>query len=65
MDKLKPLEHKIKASFFWLFKIFLKTGIKEFKPLDANKLKKVLFLRPEKIGDMVISFPVFDGLKKY
>ncbi len=65
MDKLKPLEHKIKASFFWLFKIFLKIGIKEFKPLDANKLKKVLFLRPEKIGDMVISFPVFDGLKKY
>ncbi len=65
MDKLKPIEHKIKAAFFGLFKYFLKTGMEEFKPLDGDKLKKVLFLRPEKIGDMVISFPVFDGLKKH
>jgi len=40
-------------------------GRTDFKPLDSRRLKKVLFLRPEKIGDMVISFPVFDGLKAH
>jgi ADP-heptose:LPS heptosyltransferase len=65
MDKLKPIEHKIKALFFSLFKHFLKRKRKDFTPLDGGKLHKVLFLRPEKIGDMVISFPVFDGLKEH
>ncbi len=65
MDKLKPLEHKIKALFFSLIKHFLKRKREEFTPLKGDKLNKVLFLRPEKIGDMVISFPVFDGLKEH
>ena len=65
MDKLKPIEHKIKAIFFSLFKRLLTRGRKDFTPLDGDKLHKVLFLRPEKIGDMVISFPVFDGLKEH
>lgn len=64
MDRLKPLEHKIKAFFFNLFKYFLKRKQRDFSPLDGNRLQKVLFLRPEKIGDMVISLPVFDGLKQ-
>ena len=51
-----------KAFFFRVWSPFLKRGKKEFKPLDGQKLERVLFLRPEKIGDMVISFPVFDGL---
>ncbi len=62
-DRLKPLEHKFKAFFFQVCRSFLKKGQKDFVPLDGNKIKKVLFLRPEKIGDMVISFPVFDGLR--
>lgn len=64
MDELKPIEHKIKAIAFRLARPFLKRQQREFTPLDGNKLSKVLFLRPEKIGDMVISFPVFDGLKE-
>lgn len=64
MDRLKPIEHKIKALFFALFKSLLKRRRLDFTALDGDELKKVLFLRPEKIGDMVISFPVFDGLKK-
>ncbi len=63
MFSLKPIEHKIKAAFFGLFKRFLKRKRGKFTPLDGSRLKKVLFLRPEKIGDMVISLPVFDGLK--
>jgi len=65
MNKLKPIEHTFKAVFFALSKYFLRKGAKEFKPLDGHSISKVLFLRPEKIGDMVISFPVFDGLKKH
>ncbi len=65
MEALKPLEHKFKAFVFSLFKLFFTIGQKEFKPIDGNKISKVLFLRPEKLGDMVISFPVFDGLKRH
>ncbi len=64
MDRLKPVEHKIKALFFALFRFFLRKPSGSFKPLDVSKIKKILFLRPEKIGDMAISFPVFDGLKE-
>lgn len=64
MGKLKAIEHGFKALFFNTTSMFLKRGQDEFRPLDGNRLRKVLFLRPEKIGDMVISFPVFDGLKR-
>ncbi len=64
MDELKPLEHKIKAAAFALARPMLKRPQREFQPMDGSKLSRVLFLRPEKIGDMVISFPVFDGLKR-
>ena len=62
MDNLKHLEHGVKAAVFGACAWFLKRGQKEFKPLDGRALHRVLFLRPEKIGDMVISLPVFDGL---
>ena len=62
---LKPLEHKFKALFFAAFRSLLRKGQEDFTPLDGNKIKKVLFLRPEKIGDMVISLPVFDGLRRH
>ena len=65
IEPLKPLEHKFKAFVFAVVKLFLKEGRKDFKIIDGNKINKVLFLRPEKIGDMVISFPVFDGMKKH
>ncbi len=63
MERLKPLEHAFKALFFRLTRMFLRKGRVDFEPLDGTRLKKVLFLRPEKLGDMIISFPVFDGLK--
>jgi len=64
MDKLKPVEHKFKDFFFFLFRFLLKKGRKDFTPLDGSKLRKALFLRPDKIGDMIVSLPVFDNLKK-
>lgn len=64
MDRLKPIEHRFKALMFRLLKPLLRRPQGKFQPLDGNKLTRVLFLRPEKVGDMVISFPVFDGLKE-
>ncbi len=63
MDKLKAAEHKLKASVFGLTRGMLKRADRNFRPLDGSQLSKVLFLRPEKIGDLVVSLPVFDGLK--
>jgi ADP-heptose:LPS heptosyltransferase len=65
MSTLKSAEHKFKAFFFRLFQWALKKRRGDFVPLDGRTVRKVLFLRPEKIGDMVISLPVFDGLKKH
>lgn len=65
VDNLKAAEHKVKAVFYALFRVFLKKGNPEHMPLDGGRVKRLLFLRPEtKIGDMVISLPVFDGFKK-
>ena len=64
MDNLKPIEHWFKAAVFSLTRHLLKRRARNFQPLDGSRLQRVLFLRPEKIGDMAISLPVFDGLKK-
>ncbi len=64
MEKLKPLEKGFKSLFFRAFSFFMRKGRPCPEPLDGKRLKKVLFLRPEKIGDMVISLPVFDGLTR-
>ncbi|PWB75877.1 hypothetical protein C3F09_01835 [candidate division GN15 bacterium] len=65
LDKLKPIEHGFKAMVFAMTRLMLKRKSRDFQPLDGRSLTKVLFLRPEKIGDMAISLPVFDGLKKH
>jgi ADP-heptose:LPS heptosyltransferase len=64
MNRLKPLEKKFKAGFFRFWQPLLKRGRDDFKPLEGHEMNSVLFLRPEKIGDMAISFPVFDGLRR-
>ncbi len=64
MRKLKAAEHKFKALVFRLFASSLKRRRGENAKLNGAAMCKVLFLRPEKIGDMVISLPVFDALKE-
>lgn len=61
---LKKLEHAFKRFFFLVSAVFLKKGRKEFSIIDPLSINKVLFIRPEKLGDMVISLPVFHNLKK-
>lgn len=64
MGALKNIEHKVKGTVFSIFGPILKKGQREIPAIDANKIARVLFIRPEKLGDTIISFPVFDGLKK-
>jgi len=63
MSWLKTTEHRIKAAVFSLFRLFFRPGRPNPEPLDARRMTRVLFLRPEKIGDMVISLPTFDALR--
>ncbi|MEE9441690.1 MAG: glycosyltransferase family 9 protein [candidate division Zixibacteria bacterium] len=60
---LKRLEHGFKRMLFWVSRLYLKKGRKDFTSINPLEIKKVLFLRPEKLGDMVISLPVFYNLK--
>ncbi len=61
---LKKLEHRIKAAVFALCRLALKKGRRDRPPLDPSRINTVLFLRPEKIGDMVISLRTFDALRR-
>jgi ADP-heptose:LPS heptosyltransferase len=61
---LKPIEFKIKAAFYHSFRLFFKKGSPDFGPLDARKMKKILFLRPDRIGDTVCTLPLFDAFRE-
>jgi len=63
MSFLKTLEHRAKDMVFGFCHLFFRKGRRVPVPLDGDRMNKVLFLRPEKIGDMVISLPVFDALR--
>jgi len=60
---LKPVEHGIKRFVFCLSRAYLKRGREGFEAIDPDSIRRVLFIRPEKLGDMVISLPVFHNLK--
>lgn len=61
---LKTIEHGIKQAVFALFSTFLRTGRSDFAGIDPTAIEKVLFIRPEKLGDMIISLPVFENLRR-
>lgn len=63
MNVLKSLEHGAKDLAFGICRIFFRKGRQSGLTIDPSGISKVLFLRPEKIGDMVISLPVFDALR--
>lgn len=64
MGLLKSTEFFIKDLVFWVAGFLLKEGRADRIPIDPVKIKKVLFMRYDKIGDMIVSLPVFDNLKK-
>ncbi|HOZ08731.1 MAG TPA: glycosyltransferase family 9 protein [candidate division Zixibacteria bacterium] len=63
MGRLKEFEYSFKRFFYRATASLLRPRPVGEGPLDGAALRKVLFLRPDKLGDMVISFPVFDALR--
>lgn len=65
VDPLKRVEHAVKRLAFLLLQVFLRRGKKLSLPLDGYRMRRVLLLRPEtKLGDMVISLPTVDCLRR-
>lgn len=60
----KALEHGFKRCFIAVALLMLKKGRRNFTVIDAAALRRVLFVRPDKLGDMIISLPVFENLKR-
>ncbi len=61
--KLKPLERAVKAMVLRLFFLLVRKSDHHDGALDVSRMKRILFIRPEKIGDMFVSLPLFDALK--
>ena len=61
---LKTFEHGFKRIFFALSQLFLQKGRGLTAPINPAEIRRVVFIRPEKLGDMIISLPVFYNLKK-
>lgn len=64
MARLKIFEYKFKAFFFGLLKGTLKKRTPKTEPLDVSQIKRVIFFRQDRLGDMVVTLPIIDGLKK-
>lgn len=61
---LKRLEHAFKRCFFFMVQLSFKRGRNPGGSIDPATVRRVLFLRHDRLGDMVISLPVFHNLKK-
>lgn len=64
IKKLKPLEIMLKNAWVGALSYFLKRSLARIDKPDLKQPLRVLFVRHERIGDTLISFPVVDVLKK-
>lgn len=63
---LKEIEIQFKWLFIWLFlKALAGPSRRRPKPIDPRRVKAVLFLRQDKIGDMVVMLPTLHTLKHH
>ncbi len=62
--RLKTYEYKIKALYMRLFGVLFRKGNNRRIPLDPAKIKKVLFIRPDRLGDTICSLPLIDAVRK-
>ncbi|MDZ4723064.1 MAG: glycosyltransferase family 9 protein [candidate division Zixibacteria bacterium] len=62
--KLKPIELGFKQVAFAFVAPFLRRNRNSFKVIDGNEITKVLVLRPEKLGDTMVTLPLIDALKR-
>jgi len=64
MSFIKELEHKFKPFVFWIFQWIFRKGNTNLHFIYGNKVTKILIFRSKKLGDIVITYPVIDKLKK-
>ena len=63
MGRFKPVELWFKRMFFGACRPFFRRGGRSLNTFDPSTVRKVLFIRPERIGDMVVSLPAFQALR--
>ncbi len=63
--QLKRLEYKIKAAYLRLFGLFFGGMKRNGAALDPAKIRKVLFIRPDRLGDTICSLPLIDAVKEH
>jgi ADP-heptose:LPS heptosyltransferase len=63
---LKEFEFQLKWLAVWLFlSAFRKGSARKTRPLDPRQVRRVLFLRHDKIGDMVLTLSTYHTLKRF
>ncbi len=63
---LKEFEIQFKWLFIWVFlRILSNASRRHAKPLNPRAIKSVLFLRHDKIGDMVVTLPTLRTLRHF
>ena len=61
---LRSLEYHIKNSLWLLFRLFAKKNVPLAPlPLDFSKISNVLVVRTDRLGDVILSTPVYESLK--
>jgi heptosyltransferase III len=62
---LRSIEYRIKEIIWNLFRIFLVGNTPPASvPVDFSKISNVLVVRPDRLGDVVLSTPVYESLKQ-
>ncbi len=61
---VKRAEHLFKEALFRILLLILRRGDNSRLPVDPNAVKSILFLRPDKLGDMMTTIPAMHALKK-
>jgi len=62
---IKKTEHFFKRILFWFLKLILREGNHSIRPVSPDKIKSILILRPDKLGDMIATVPAIHALKKH
>jgi len=62
LNILKKIEKYNKWIILKLLKLFLKNKEENF-PIEKNRIKKILILRYDVLGDMIITIPMINYLK--
>jgi ADP-heptose:LPS heptosyltransferase len=61
---VKSIERLFKSALHFPFLVLLKKGNQSRIPVRPESINSILILRPDKLGDMIVTVPVIHALKK-